>query len=1015
MGFVRLCIKHPVTVVVVFILAVVMGWFSLSRLPIDLFPEIEWPVLVVRITYSGVAPQEMETLVTEKVEEALASVEDMKKITSQTSEGLSLVILEFQYGTDIDFASLHVRDKLDQIGPSLPDDADDPVIQKFDPAAQPVLDIQVSGTDLRAVRKYVDDVVKPKLERVNDVAAAVVDGGLEREIRVPVSAVKLAARNLVITDIVDAVDRENVNEPGGRIDEGRREITVRTLGEYENVDEIGEVLVAHIDEADVKVKDLTDGGRVLDTHKEVRSLNRLNLQPSVSVNVMKQSGTNSVAIADGVKVALEELKKELPSGYDARVGTDMTTFIKDSISVVKQNAVGGAVLAALVLLLFLRSIRSTAVILVAIPVSILTSFFPMYFLNMTLNLITLGGLALGVGMVVDNSIVVLESAFRHIRRTGDRAEGALTGTVEVMLAIVASTLTTLAVFFPVLFIKGLVGQIFSNLAFVIIFSLSASLVVGVMLVPVLCAKLLHPGAGDPGSERVGGLWGALLARYERALRWATGSGRNRWIVVGAVLALFFVTLKFLAPAKAFFPEMDQGVFNISLTLPVGSTLDHTDELSLQAEKILLKIPEVDRLTAGVSPASSNISVTLVDLKKRSRTTKQVGADARDLLVGLPDCEVRVSEPKHGGGGGPSFSIEVKGDAPAVLERLCKEMESRVQGISGLADLRTSFEEGRPELQLVVDRDRAADLGVSVKDISDVVQAAVGGKVASYYRESGKEYDIRVQFAQEEREVLDDLEQIYVRARGDRLVPLSSVVREVPTKGPVTIYRKEQQRLGYVWGEPDLDKLGEVVTEAKERLADLRLPEGYSYAFGGEEEEMTEAFSQLGAALVFAVFLVYLILAAQFESFAQPLLIMTTVPVSVVGVFMALKFSGLALSLPANVGIIMLAGIVVNNAILLVDYANTLRGRGVSVKEAVVEAGLVRIRPVLMTSGTTVLGLLPLGLGIGSGSRFLQPLAMAVMGGLTVATFVTLILIPAGYVALDAGLARLLRFFARLWR
>lgn len=1005
MGLVRLCIKHPVTVAVFFILAVSVGWFSLSRLPIDLFPEIDYPVLVVRITYPGVAPQEMETLVTEKVEEALASVEDIKKITSRTSEGESLVILEFHYGIDIDFASLHVRDKLDQIAPSLPDEADDPVTQKFDPAAFPVLDIQLSGDDLRALREYADDVVKPRLERVSDVAAAVVSGGLEREIRVPVSPLKLAARNLTIMDVVDAIDRENVNEPGGRVDEGRREITVRTLGEYESVEEIGEVLVARIGDADVKVKDLTAGG-VLDTHKEVRHLARMNLKPSVSLAVMKQSGANSVAIADAVKAELERIRETLPPGYEIRVGMDMTEFIKDSITVVKQNAVGGAVLAALVLLLFLRSLRSTAVIIVAIPVSIITAFFPMYFLDMTLNLVTLGGLALGVGMVVDNSIVVLESAYRHIRRKGDRHEGALTGATEVMLAMVASTLTTLAVFFPILFIKGLVGQIFSNLALVIFFSLGASLVVGIMLVPVLASRLLRPGGSNPGPSQPGGLWGALLARYGGLLRWVAASGRNRWIVAGAVIALLVLTFKFLVPPMAFFPHMDRGELSVRLELPVGSTLQHTDEISLRAEETISRIPEVDRLTASVSPAAANIHVMLVDQRERTRTTKEVMAEVRRLLAELPDCEVRVSEPQRGGGGGgEGFSIEVKGDDTAVLERLCEEIARRVQGIPGLEDIRTSFEEGRPELRFVVDRDRAADLGVSVKAISDVVRAAVGGKVASYFRDAGEEYDIRVQFAEEARDFLDDLEQIYVRGRDNRLVPLSAVVRKVPAEGPVTINRKEQQRLGYVQGEVDLDRLGEVVAAARERLEGLAMPEGYSYAFGGEEEERVEAFGQLGVALAFAVFLVFLILAAQFESFSQPLLVMTTVPFSVVGVFVAMRISGLALSLPAYVGIIMLAGIVVNNAILLVDYTNRLRREGRPVKEAVVEAGLVRIRPVLTTSMTTVFGLLPLALGLGSGSKFLQPLAIAVVGGLTVAMLVTLVLIPTGYLALDAGIQR----------
>ena len=1021
MSVVSTAIRRPVTVIVIAFLFVLLGYYSMVGMAVDLFPDINWPVATITTGYEGVAPQEMETLITEPVEDTVTTVEDVKDITSITEEGRSNVVLEFEFGTDMDFASLHIREKLDRTKDSLPDDADDPIVSRFNINDRPVMNVAVMGPDLRTVKDYTEDVLKPHLERVTEVAEARVRGGLDREILVPVRAELLAARGLSITDVADAIERENLNESAGKVEPGRSDIRVRAEGEFESVPEIADVVVRSEGGDQVRVRDLTPDGEVLDTVAEQYYKARFNQRPSVSIQILKESGGNTVRVADGVADKVQELGGQLPSGFEITISSDTSVFIKDSIAMVRQNAVLGAVMAAVVLLVFLRNVRSTGVVLIAVPVSIFATFLPIAMMGMTINLVTLGGLALGVGMVVDNSVVVLENIYRNLRhREMATAEASEFGTTEVAGAILASTLTTLAVFFPIIFVKGIAGEIFGNLAWVIVFALTASIFVAMTVVPTLSARFLSTVArargesGAPGGVRDN----AVLRSYTRLLGWTTAGWPRRVGVVVAFFLLLVFSMKVLSPDLSFFPEMDRGEFTATIELPVGSNLDYTADVSSVVESVLMEQEEVESVGARMGQNESNLSIRLLSLAEREakglRSTGGVVAAMRERFAGFPDAEVRFQEERHGGearGGGAPVEVKVSGDDMDVLGGLTDDVALLLQSVPGLFDIRTSFEGGKPELQIKVDRRKAADLGLSVSSVSKTVRSYVDGALAGTYRDAGDEHDIRVQLLEEDRSSAEDIADLLITTPSGRSVPLRAVADLVLERGPTVIDRSDRQRLGYVWADCDTDRLSVAVGAIVEVLADVPRPTGYSVEFGGQEEERREAFADLTTALIFAIMLVFLILAAQFESFSQPVIVMSSVPMSIIGVFILLKATGVALSIPAYIGIIMLAGIVVNNAILLVDYTNTLRRRGSRTLDALVEAGRVRLRPVVMTASTTVFGMLPLGLGLGSGSEFFQPLALTVIGGLVASTFCTLVLVPTMY-ALFSGITGVLRHEAR---
>ncbi|GAW92432.1 efflux RND transporter permease subunit [Calderihabitans maritimus] len=1013
-------VRRPVTVVMVICIVLLLGGISLSRLAIDLYPDIKLPVAAVVTNYSGASPEEIEKLVTRPLEEILGTVNNVDQIVSESYAGTSLVVVWFDWGTDMDFATLQMREKIDFIKPFLPEDVESPKVLKMDPNMMPVVEAAVSGGRSQVeLKRLVEDVIQNRLERLEGVATVYVSGGLTREIQVLVDPVKLQSYGLSLEQIKQTLRGENLNLSSGEIVEGKTELFVRTLGEFRNVEEIEKVLLPLPGGGSVYLKDVAD---VIDGYKEVDQITRVNGQPSIGVHVIKQSKTNTVQVAQRVKKELEKLKREMPDDIQIDIVSDQSRFIEQAIGRVAQNTIVGGIFAVLILFLFLRNLRSTLVIGIAIPISIISTFILIYFNNLTLNMMSLGGLALGVGMMVDSSIVILENIFRWRQEGHGREQAAVEGSNEVASAVVASTLTTIAVFLPIVFVEGIAAQLFRQLAMTVSFSLAASLLVSLTLVPMLSSRLLLVNDMHDSKrlglrravDLVGNLLEALTERYRKTLQWSLRHRKAVVVLVAAALAGSFLLVPVVG--MEFLPRMDTGEIAIDIELAKGSLLSETDEIATRVENIVKEIPEVKKVFTSVgSPADQMIGlgsaqaelarmrVMLVDKNQRSRSTEDVVEEIRRKVRDIPgaDIDVRESDPRQAGGPTVApISISIKGDELPVLMDLAAQVKEVVEQVPGTREVVSSITEGRPEMQLRIDRDRAARYGLNAAQIAAAVKTALKGDVVTRFRTGDDEIDVRVQLPAWARENLQDLKDLTVVSPLGFHVPLSEVVTFEKAAGPGKIDREDQVRVAKVESQISGRDLGSVVKDIQAELRDFPLPPGYTIEYGGENEEMRESFGSLLLALVLAIVLVYMVMASQFESLTHPFIIMFSMPTTFVGVVLGLALTGRNFSVPTFIGVIMLAGIVVNNAIVLVDYINTLRRRGLSRNEAILKAGPVRLRPILMTTLTTVLALLPTAAGIGTGSEAAAPMATAVVSGLTVSTVFTLVVVPVVYTLVD---------------
>ena len=1018
-------IRRPIFTVMVIMVVLVLGAVSLLRLTIDLFPQIKLPMAAVVTTYSGAGPQEVETLVTRPLEEVMGTVNNVKEIRSESSEGVSVLIVDFNWGTDIDLATLQMREKIDLAQRYLPDGADKPMVFKMDPAMMPIIALSVSGgRNLQELRGLAEDVIKGRLERLDGVASVSVAGGYQREIQVLVDPARLQAYGLSLAQLTQALQVENMNLPGGRVEEAGKELLIRTTGEFRQVSDIEEVLVLLPQGGTVKVKDLA---RVEDTYRDQRQYTRMNGRPSVGLFVQKQTTANTVRVAGLVKRAIPEVLKELPPGVDIRVVMDQSGFINNSVRNVVRNAIAGGILAVLILYVFLRNFRSTMIIAAAIPISIVATFVLIYFAGLTLNIMSLGGLALGVGMLVDNAIVVLENIFRHRQEGLGRVEAAGFGTEEVAGAVTASTLTTMVVFLPIIFVEGIAAQFFRELALTVSFSLFASLLVALSLLPMLSSRMLRVEGAEVllGGEGLSRRFpGGVLAWLGRAFDWLNTSYRfllrgalaRRRLVV-AVAAGAFVASLFVVPlvGMEFVPRMDTGEFSVEIKLPDGAVLAETEKVVSRVEALVNEIPERETVFTTVGAITSmmrgneagselgKVEVRLVPRRLRGRPVNQVVEEVREKVSRIPGAEFKVNAASGFVGGdwaGAPITVILKGDDLEVLRRLAEEVAGRVRQVPGTRDVDYGLAQGQPEVQVRVNRDKAAAYGLGLAQVASTVRTAISGQVATRYRVGGDEIDVRVRLQPESRRDLRDLENLVVASPLGVQVPLREVAGLVVARGPVTISREGQSRIVTVTAGLAGRPLGAAMRDVRRSLADLRLPPGYALEYGGENKEMMEAFASLGLALVLAVFLVYMIMAAQFESLLYPFVIMFSVPLAFVGVIWGLALTRRTLNVPSFMGVIMLVGIVVNNAIVLVDYINILRRRGMGRDEAVLKAGPTRLRPILMTTLTTVLAMLPLALGLGESGEAQAPMATVVIGGLTLSTLLTLVVVPVVYTIFD---------------
>ncbi len=1025
-------VRRPVGTGIFFAAAILLGLVSVNRLAVDLLPEIDFPRISITTQYDGVGPEEMETLVTRPIEQTVSTVDGLEEINAVSSEGLSRVSLRFAWGTNLDTAVNDVRSYLDRVANNLPDDADNPVIYKFDLAAMPVATVGLSGPgDPRQLRHMADETVSERLERVPGVASAGVRGGREREIRVELDVSQLTSLGVTSGQVSEALSRDNRNVSAGEMMGSGREVLVRTVGEWESPAEIENVLVTVKDGRPVYVRDV---GEVLDTFSRVRSETWVNGEPGVTLRVSKQNEANTIEVVEGVKAEVERLNRDYEGQLRADILFDSSGFIEDSVTNVQASAVYGAGLAIIVLFLFLRNLRATAIIALAIPLSVVSTFALMYFAGYTLNVISFGGLALGIGMLVDNAIVILESIYTKREQGKKRAAAAIEGTREVGTAVVAGTVTTIAVFAPVLFVGDFAGVFFGEMAAVVAFALLCSLVVALTLIPSLAARFIairrDGGLGQrgvvAGLRSAGAALGRGAAVVERGYRRVIeGALRTPWFVVGCAILLLVASLRLL-PAVGFelMPETDEGRINIDVEMPVGTPLPETTEVVKQYEALVHEVAdegEIENILSSAGPRNwwrpggtheGSLRVNFVPVDERDRGLDQFMSDLREVKPDIPGASIRMRKSssnmlmrmmRGGSQDGERLAVEIRGHDLDTAAALSAQVEESMEDMEGVTGIRVDREEGLEERAVRVSAERAADLGLSRSEVADTVESYVLGRVATRLRERGDEYDVRVQLREEDRLDIRQLGALPIMTSDGRAVPLSSVAEFRGREGPTSISREAQQRVVRVYGGLTDRALSEAVSELRTALDGIERPEGFTLAIAGEYEEQQETFGGLIVGIILAILLVYAVMAVQFESLRHPLVIMVAIPFGFIGVVLSLVVTGTTFNMNSFLGAIVLVGIAVNNAIVLVHYTNVLRREhGLELKHAVVTAANRRLRPILMTTLTTALAMLPLALGLGAGSEIQAPLARVVVGGLLASTLVTLVLVPTLYYLMERG-------------
>lgn len=1011
MNLPRFAVERPVFISMITVLIIILGVVGLSHLPVDLLPEVERSSLSVNTSYTDASPQEVEESVTRPLEQSLGAVSGVSEVRSTSSEGQSSISIDFVWGTDLDAASNDVRDRIDRVLGQLPDDVSRPQVRQFDSAAIPVMMLAfASEMDPLVSREYVENNLVYRFERLPGVAAVSVNGGMERQIQVELDMDRILALQISFNDLLDRITRGNVNTPGGNIAEGNREIRVRVPGTYSSLDELRDTVILLRDGVPVRVRDVA---QVTDGAADRRSLSRVDGQEAVRLMVYKQSGGNTVEVADAVAAEIERINNELPQGK-LFVLFDTAEYIRQSIGSVTTAAVWGGMLAILVLLFFLRQVRSTLVVAMTIPVSVIGCFTLIYFAGYSINVMTLGGLALGIGMLVDSAIVVLENIVQKRDAGMNRREASITGAAEVGMAILASTLTTAVVFLPLLFIAGMAGLLFKQLAMVVTFSLFTSLVASLTLVPMLASRWLE--------KRANGNKEKFLARRIRILLESLESGyaalladalqyRVRALVI---IALILLSSLALVPylGTELMPATDESEVGVNFEMESGTRIELVEAKVVELEKLIRDaVPEIRVLqaSAGSSGWRSNTTnkgsfrVKLVPKTERVRSTDQVAFDLNKVLsrvAGIKSrCRVRSSMMGRivGGHGNNTVDLDIRGHDLETGRQLAEEISRRAEELEGVTDAEVSRDEGVPERNIRVDRRKAADLDLSVKDVADALRTVLAGRRAGLYRTEGREYDILVRVKGADKMAIKDILDLSISNRKGKSVVLRNVLTEDLGTGPSAIERKDRERIVTVSvNAPGRDQ-GTVVSDLQKALADLPIPRGFAIVYSGGYEEQRKSFRELFFSLILALILVYIVMACQFESIRDPFIVMFAVPLAATGVILMLFLTNTTVNMQSFIGCIMLAGIVVNNAILLVDQTGLLRKtEGLGIRDALKEAGRRRLRPILMTAATTCLGLMPLALGLGDGGEAQAPMARAVIGGLLSSTLITLIVVPVVY-------------------
>lgn len=992
-----------------------LGFVSVRNLAVDLFPKIDLPVAVVATSYGDAAPEEVEKLVSRPIENAISSVEGIEMIQSQSQADASVVIMMFKNGVDLDQTLLEVRERIDQVKDFLPDRANNPRIMRFSPEQLPVIWIGLTGKDAEELTELADAEVVPYMERQEGVASVTVEGSKVREIQLVLDEVAMERYGVQPGQIMQAINSTNTASSVGTIERGDQDLQVLVTGEFTSIADIENTVIQTPTGAQLVVSDVAD---VVDTYKKSDGITLVNGEPSVVLSIMKKTDANTVEVAQNVKGILDGLEAELPDGVGLDVIIDTSEFIELAVDSVISNILIGGAISIFILLLFLKSIRATIVIGLSIPIAIISTFALMYFTGESLNILTLGGLALGIGMMVDSSIVILENIYSYRQRGYSLFESATKGAAELTPAVIASTTTTLVVFLPIVFVDGLASDLFTPLALTVSFSLLASLVVAVTVVPMLSSKLLSKAMENDGKR----YW------FDRFLHWLNEryAGGLR-VVMRFRKTAIVVTLLFIAASVAltprigaeFIPAGDQGQMSIRVDMKPGTRTDVVTDIVDEMNDVLADynhLIDISYVTVGSegaggiggSSGSANYTIQLIPSSERDVSTTELVSILDERFEVIAGANVVVSEMEAGMGMGSPIEIQLSGPEHDVLQELANVVEDEISGIDGVYNPDAGGGLGVPQLHVDIDKQLAAANGLTVEAIQQQIEMNFIGSVVSRYREDGKELDVTIVYPEGSRETIADLEDMKIHSESGAVLPLRDLATFEERQGPVTLTRQNQQAQINVVTDISGRDLNSVVKDIEVLLDGMNFPEGYRYAIGGEAEDMQEAFADLTVALIFSIFLVYAVMAIQFENFLFPFIIMFSMPATIVGVVGGLLVSGLSFSIPAFIGIIMLAGIVVNNSIVLVDYINILRRRGVGRYEAIIEAGKSRLRPILMTTLTTVLAMIPLGLALGEGAEMQQPLAITIIFGLTVSSIFTLFLIPVVYTFFDDLTRKILR-------
>lgn len=1029
----KFSVTRPVAVTMRITALVLLGWVCLGRLPIDLLPRVDIPTVAVSVSWPNTSPEEMETQVTRPLEQAVATVPGLYLVTSSSQLGNSNVRVLFNYGVDVDQASIDVMQAVQRAKRRFPNDPNlsEPSVFKFDPSSAPILVYGVSGdNNLVKLRTLLTNEISPILESAGGVAAVNISGGQDRAVMVDVDPKKLEALGVSISDVSNRIRAENLSLPAGIAREGNTEYSIRSVGYFESLDALRKVPLGNFNG---RLVTLDQVATVRDSNQETRSFTRMDGVPALNIGITKQSEANTVETSENIKKKIGEIQKRYPN-LKFNVAYDQSQFIKKSILDLQETAVIGGVLAILIITFFLRNLRSTFVVALSIPISVISTFSLLYFCGFTLNTISLSGLALAVGLIVDDAIVVLENIYRHIERDRKRAaEAAVSGTQEILSAVIASTLTVMIVFLPLLLIKGQSGQVFTQFALVVVFSLAVSLLDAVTVVPMLASRMVkeeqvieeaHPELRQLNGRKVGlitrmfdrfGMWfNGWDEAYRRGLQWTL---RRRFRILGIAMASIVAAwLIWPSVGQEQIPKTDSGDLQVRVKLPIGTALEQTNLTMNRVEDVLQKDPDVQTVIAGAGASvgiwgggqsAPHEGSAMVRLKPDRKTkSDDVVKRLQRNLGQIPGIRAQVSPydavARILGGNQQGISVDVFGQDLKQLAATARTVQEALSEVPGLQNVDVSLQEATPELQWKVDRAKAQSLGVSFNDIATTLSASTNGLLSTYYQESGFQYPIYVQVPEAQRKQVQDLVNLPVVGSEKRGAPvlLGQVARAEFGTGPNEVTRNNRQRVVSVGGRIEDRAESEVQADVAKALSKVEFPAGSYWAMGVQQQRRQEEYAGLGMAILLAIALIYILLASQFESFIYPLVVLTSVPLCAIGMVLGLFLTDRAFGLTAFIGLLMLIGIVVKNGILLVEYINQLRARGIPRDEAILTAGPTRLRPILMTTLAAILGMMPLATGLGSGSEMYTPLATVVIGGLATSSLLTLFVVPAVYTVFD---------------